>query len=348
MNVAGGGDLLRPVREFGLFANEEFWRDYGSRVEAIAARHQVACTQIVAPGGEERVREAELSRIEVATFNGYWEADPRFTRHFFGVLLRAPRLRWFHAPNAGVDHPVFARLLERGVSLSTSAGANARPVAETALAGMLALARGFPHWWRGQQQRQWAPLREARRDFCGQTVVIVGLGAIGQELARLLVPFGVHLVGVRRSRQSSPLVAQTLCYEELDSVLPRADWLVLCCPLSERTRHLVDRRRLGLLPRHACVVNVSRGAVMDEQALAERLALGELAGAYLDVFAEEPLPPNSPLWTLPNVILSPHDAAGAQGNRRRVSELFLENLERFLSGQPLRNLVPPKQPRQRD
>lgn len=330
---------MRATKDLGIFANEEFWRDYGTTVETILAAHGRRLCALSLPPGDQLLSAADLAVIELATFNGYWETDPHFTRRFFGVLLRSPSLRWFHAPNAGVDHPVFARLLDQGVELTTSAGANAAPVAETVLGGMLALARGFPHWWRAQQRREWSPIGERRRDFSGQTAVIVGLGPIGQHVARLLGAFGLRTIGVRSRKQPSSLVEKTVCYEELDSVLPGADWLILCCPLSDRTRHLIDRRRLALLPARAYLVNVSRGAVVDEQALVESLAAGRLAGAYLDVFCEEPLPASSPLWALPNVILSPHDAAGAEGNRQRVSKLFLENLERFLSNRPLLNRV---------
>lgn len=326
---------MEPI---GIFANVEFWRDYGNRAETILSSFGKRAVRLVLPE-DGPLPEPELGAIEIATFNGYWEVDERFTRRFFGVLLRAPRLAWFHAPNAGVDHPVFARLLERGVYLTTSAGANAQPVAHSVLGGMLALARGFPHWWQAQQRREWSKLGEQRPDLAGQTVVLVGLGAIGQEVARLLQPFGLTVIGVRQRLQPLPFVNEVVPYEEIDRVLPWAHWLVLCCPLTEKTQGLVSARRLALLPDGARLINVSRGAVVDEEALIAQLRSGKLAGAYLDVFCEEPLPPSSPLWSLPNVIISPHDAAGALGNRARVSELFLDNLERFLRGAPMRNLV---------
>lgn len=328
---------MKPI---GILANAEFWRDYGDRVDRLLASLGRRTTRLVLPD-EGHLGDHSLRAIEVATFNGYWEVDEGFTRRFFGVLLRARNLRWFHTPNAGVDHPVFAHLLSRGVQLTTSAGANAQPVAHSVLGAMLVLARGFLHWWQAQQRSEWSKLGEQRRDVAGQISVVVGLGRIGQEVARLLKPFGLTVIGVRQRQELMAFVDEVVTYEEMDRVLPRADWLVLCCPLTEKTRGLLDERRLSLLPPGARVINVSRGAVVDEEALIAQLRSGRLAGAYLDVFRDEPLPPSSPLWSLPNVLVSPHDAAGALGNRHRVSELFLDNLERFVRGAPLMNLVTP-------
>ena len=323
----------------GLFANREFLDTQGERVRALAMAYGYAVEFVVAPSGDERVEEPARSAITVATFNGYWEADPRFTRRFFGVLLRAPRLRWFHVPNAGVDHPAFQSLLERGVVLTTSAGANAVAVAHSVWAAVLAFARGMPHWLEAQRSKRWQPLGENRRDLKGQIMVIVGFGSIGREVARLARSCGLRVVAVRRQARAEEFVDECVPLEAIDSVLPRADWLVLTCPLTERTRGLIDAERLRCLPASAYVINVSRGAVLDEQALIAALRARRLAGAYLDVFVEEPLPESSPLWELDNVILSPHDAAGATGNRQRVNELFLENFERWLAGGELRNRV---------
>ncbi|GIW45194.1 MAG: hydroxyacid dehydrogenase [Candidatus Binatia bacterium] len=328
--------MAEPVT---LFANREFLQQYGERVRTACAAHGRELDTVVAPEAGQRLEDSRVGQITVATFNGYWEADAQFTRQFFGILLRAPQLQWLHVPNAGVDHPVFSMLLERGVVLTTSAGANAVPVAQSVMAAVLGFARGLPQWFDAKRRKRWQPLGEQRRDLAGQTMVIVGLGAIGQEVARLAKACGLRVVAVRTQCKPAPNADEVVSLEELDAVLPKADWLVLTCPLTERTRGLVGRARLDRLPRHAHVINVSRGAVLDENALVNALQQGTIAGAYLDVFAEEPLPVESPLWDLENVILSPHDAAGALGNRQRVSALFLENLERWLRGEELKNRV---------
>lgn len=330
---------MRVVSHIGLFANQEFLQTFGPRVRSVCGHHGIDVEFVPAPSSGEHLGAAQLDTITVATFNGYWEVDPTFTRRFFGVLLRAPRLTWFHVPNAGVDHPIFTALRERGVVLTTSAGANAAPVAHSVIAAVLAFARGLPQWLAAQREKKWHPLGEHRLDLQGQTMTVVGLGAIGREVARLAKVLGLRVVAVRSQPQPAPNTDEVVPLSAIDSLLPRTDWLVLTCPLTPQTQGLLNAARIRRLPVHAHVVNVSRGAVIDEAALIEALRERRLAGAYLDVFAEEPLPSDSPLWELPNVILSPHDAAGAVGNRHRVSELFLDNLERWLTGKPLRNLV---------
>ncbi len=266
-----------------------------------------------------------------------------FTRRFLGSLLHAPHLRWLHLPNAGVDDPVFGRFLERGVRLTTSSGATAEPIAHSAIAGLLALARGFPHWGAAQRRHEWAPLSRAGivpRDLRGQVMVVVGLGAIGTAIARLGQALGLHVIGVRRQPccPADP-VDEWHAPGALAAVLPRADWLVLACPLTDATRGLVDAAALACLPAHAHLINVARGQLVDEEALIAALRERRLAGAYLDVFATEPLPPESPLWDLPNVLVSPHDSSASDGNAARVSELFLRNLGHYAHGEALENEV---------
>ncbi|MCX8073912.1 MAG: D-2-hydroxyacid dehydrogenase [Candidatus Binatia bacterium] len=327
------------MESIGLFANREFFEAYGQQVRSLCDAAGREVRFVLPPSEGQRFDEASLQAITVATFNGYWEVDPQFTRRFFGVVSRAPRLQWFHVPNAGVDHPAFAAILQRGVVITTSAGANAAPVAHSVMAAVLSFARGLPQWLAAQRSKRWQRLGEQRADLNGQTMVIVGLGAIGREVARLAKAFGLRVIAVRTQAIAVPGADEVIALADIDRVLPRADWLVLTCPLTEQTRGLIDAARLERLPPHAHLVNVSRGAVVDEPALIEALRAQRLAGAYLDVFAEEPLPETSPLWELPNVLLSPHDAAGARGNRQRVSELFLDNLRRWLAGEELRNRV---------
>jgi len=264
------------------------------------------------------------------------------TQAFYDALRGAPSLRWVHVHSAGADRPVYVDLRARGVDISTSSGANAAVVAQTALAGLLALARRFPQLMRAQRAGTWAPLIGSGlpRDLAGQTAVIVGWGPIGRQLAASLQLLGLRIVVVRSSAAAAVADVETLAFEDIRRVLPRADWLLLACPLTERTRGLIDRAALALLPPGAHLVNVARGELLDEPALVEALAGGRLGGAFLDVFAQEPLPPDSPLWQLDNVIATPHSAGFSDGNEARVAALFIDNLGHWLAGGSLRNLVP--------
>jgi phosphoglycerate dehydrogenase-like enzyme len=263
------------------------------------------------------------------------------TQRMYDTLRAASGLRWVHIHSAGADRPVYQELIARGVQVSTSSGANAPVVAQTALLGLLALARQWPRLLQAQRQRRWSPLIETGlpRDLQGQTAVIVGWGPVGRELARLLRALGLQVVVVRRRAEAAAQGIRTVADTELRSVLPQADWLVLACPLTERTRGMVGAAELALLPAHCGLVNVARGEVVDEPALVEALRAQRLAGAYLDVFAQEPLPEDSPLWDLPNVIATPHSAGFSDGNEARVAGSFLENLGRFTRGEVLANLA---------
>jgi phosphoglycerate dehydrogenase-like enzyme len=263
------------------------------------------------------------------------------TQRFYDAMLGSPRLRWAHTHAAGADRAVFIALRERGVAVTTSSGANAGVVAQTALAGVLALARRFPQLMAAQRQRKWAPLigSGVPRDLAGQTATVVGWGPIGQQIGTVLLALGLHLVVVRQNAQAQVQGAHTVAFDDLLAVLPRTDWLVLACPLTARTRGLVDAGALALLPAGAHLINVARGEVVDEPALIEALRSGRLAGAYLDVFAHEPLPEDSPLWAMESVIATPHSAGFSDGNAERVFEFFLENLRRCRAQEALVNLV---------
>ena len=326
-----------------LLTTRRFLDRHADRLQAACTEAGLALDPVAVPEGDgARLEEAELARIEVAALMDPFEGNEGLARRFFGAVLRAPAVRWVHVPFAGVDHPVFVHLRERNIRLSTSSGATAEPIAHTAIGGVLALARGFPHWWAAQQRREWAPHRGARipDDLRGQTMVVLGMGAIGGHVARLARALGLYVIGVRRNPPTADdHVDEMHPPARLAELLPRADWLVIACPLTAETRGLVDDAALARLRPTAHLVNVARGQIVDEAALTAALAAGRLAGAYLDVFEEEPLPAGSPLWSLPNVIVSPHNSAASTGNAARVVEIFLRNLAHWGRDEPLENEV---------
>ncbi len=259
----------------------------------------------------------------------------------YRVLRRSPQLRWVHTHSAGADRPIYAELMARGVAVSTSSGANAEVVAQTALAGLLALSRKFPQLMAAQARREWAPLigGPLPPDLAGQTVVLLGWGPIAQRLQPVLALLGLQVVVVRRTAEPAGPGIETVPFTGLHRVLPRAQWLLLACPLTPQTQGLIDAQALDLLPRGAQLINVARGEVVVESALISALQSGHLGGAFLDVFENEPLPADSPLWGLPGVMVTPHSAGPAAGNAARTAAIFLDNLQRWAQGQPLRNRV---------
>jgi phosphoglycerate dehydrogenase-like enzyme len=311
----------------------------GDRIAAIGARHGVDLSVCLLPGDPDtRLSPAELEAIDAAFFSG--DIYPERSRAFFAAVQGAPNLRWLHTFNAGTDNAVFIRIREAGARLTTSSGSTAVPIAQTVITGLLMLARRFPAWLQAQHDNEWRPQRSVPPDLAGQVLVVVGLGAIGLEIARLGRSLGLHVVGVRRSPARGDEPVDELAHPDaLDSLLARADWLALAAPLTPETYHIIDRRRLALLPPGAHVLNVGRGALIEEPALIEALRGGAIAGAYLDVFEEEPLPATSPLWDIPNVIVTPHNSSISQGNEARTWEFFLHNLDAWLGGEPMRNEV---------
>jgi phosphoglycerate dehydrogenase-like enzyme len=289
---------------------------------------------------EERLVEADCQRVEAAFFSP--DVFPDFSRQFFSAARKSARLKWLHVFNVGVDHPIYAEMLERGVRLTTSSGSTAVPSAHTAIAALLMLARNFPSWIDAQRNRVWRPMQgnEVPADLSGQTALILGLGHIGREVARMAKALGLYIVGTRRTlRAVDNPVDELHAPDKVAHLLPRAQWLIIACPLTDETRGLIDAEAIARLPRGARIINIARGEIIQEPALIAALASGHLAGAYLDVFQQEPLPPDSPLWAMPNVLITPHNSGAAAGNDRRVFEIFRENLGRWMRGEALLNEV---------
>lgn len=276
-------------------------------------------------GDPQWTRTGELERLiaRAEILYGFPQEKPA---QLAWAVRHAPGLRFVQCAFAGAGQQVAAADLTADeldrIVFTSSSGVHVTPLAEWSLFGILAFRKGLPQLQRDQRAKHWAPHFPVD-ELKGATVLVVGLGAIGREVARLAEAFGMRVLSVRRNEG------------DLDELLPQADAVVVTLPLTRETRGLLDRRRVGLMKPGAVFVNVGRGAVADEDALAEALRAGTLRGAALDVFSEEPLPESSPFWELENVIVSPHTAALSSRENERIVEHFCENLRRYLAGEPL-------------
>ena len=256
----------------------------------------------------------------------------------------APNVRWVQATSAGIGQLVrrlgYDRRMPNTV-FTTSSGVHGRPLADFCLLAMLAFAKGLPRMIDDQRRHHWE--RFAGRELGGRTVGIIGVGSIGAEVARLARALDMVVVGVKRTTAgidpSSLHLSELHAPAALHVVLARSEFLVLITPHTDETERMIGARELALLPAGAVVINIGRGALMDEQALISVLASGHLGGAALDVFATEPLPADSPLWDMGNVLISPHSASTSDGENARITDLFCDNLRRFLAREPLRNVL---------
>lgn len=259
-------------------------------------------------------------------------------RAFVGELFKAPRLQWVQSAAAGFDHPLFAGLVSRGVKLSTS-HVHSEPIADYVLAGVLDHFQRGPDRRADQTNRVWRT--PTFREINASRWLIIGFGSIGQAVARRARAFGAEVVGVRRNPVADALADRVVSLEALQTELGRADVVVLCAPLNSRTRHMADARFFSAMTPGAVLVNVGRGALVHEADLLAALDRGVPAHAVLDVFETEPLPPESPFWAHARVSLTAHTASETDAVDVRNATLFLDNLDRYLTGKPLVNLVEP-------
>jgi phosphoglycerate dehydrogenase-like enzyme len=288
--------------------------------------------------------------------SGLSQAEVLFMRAFPFDLGRAPRLRWVQFASAGVNRLLSHPIMRSNVVLTTTSGIHATPVAEYVLATTLAFFRHFPRMWEMQRRKQWPAdmWHCGGEELRGKTVGIVGYGSIGQEVARLCNAVGMGIVATKRQLKQErdnkhsgtglgdpggALVDGWFPRADLHSMLSECDVLVLCVPLTAETKGMIGEAELRAMKPDAYLVNVSRGAVLDERALVQALKEGWIAGAGLDAFTVEPLPEDSALWELENVIITPHMCALTPQLRERGIEVFCENLRRYLSEEPLLNVV---------
>jgi phosphoglycerate dehydrogenase-like enzyme len=273
--------------------------------------------------------EARIPEADVVLVSGLWRND---------LLTRAPKLRFIQSISAGVDQYDKEALKTAGVRLASAQGVNARAVSEHALSLILAMARQLHLCRDNQHRRHWrgmiGDLAQREDELGGKTLLIVGLGRIGGRLAQLAKAFDMTVIGTRRDVSAGKGAADEVVTEgRLLDVLPRADFVALTCPLTPQTEGLIDARALNAMKRSAFLVNVARGRCVDEPALVAALKGGAIAGAALDCTAEEPLPEASPLWTMPNVFITPHTAGETRRYEDNVLDLLQENLDRLWRGE---------------
>lgn len=279
---------------------------------------------------DQRRWEDLLARAEVA-FDFDWQ-DPA------ALPQRAPNLKWIQATSAGIGAFMRRTGLDRsGIIATTAGGVHAVPLAEFALTGALFVVKGLPYLQRQQREHRFE--RYTTRQLAGMRVTVVGVGGMGSNVVRTFDAIGARVTAVGRvgGRYELPQGVELSDVDRLDEVLPTTDVLVLCTALTPETENLISADRIAMLPTHAAVVNISRGQVVDEDALIDALRAGRLGGAALDVFREEPLPADSPLWDLENVLISPHSASTVEGENATLTALFIENLARYRAGEPLLN-----------
>jgi phosphoglycerate dehydrogenase-like enzyme len=263
-------------------------------------------------------------------------------------LAHAQRLRWVHTSAVAVETMCLPQLFARGIAVSNTRGVQAVPIAEHVMAVALALAKQIPFVLDNQRRGRWA-----QNEFMGErlpwllsgrTLGLIGVGTIGSEIAKRAGAFGMRVIALRRRPAYGTIghVERVYGVEDLDEFLGQCHVLAICAPLTPETQSMMSAARFARLPKGAIVINVGRAKIIDTEALVDALHSGHLAGASLDVFPQEPLPPEHPLWKAPNVILTPHTSGFRRGHWDEVVELFGDNLERWLKGEPLKFRVEPE------
>lgn len=288
----------------------------------------------------ERVNDVDVAAgFDDATLDRHIaDADALLAWKFpLAALERARALRWIQLSSAGAEQLLPARERLGGIVVTNTRGIHVDLMADYAFAAMVALNMHFPKFFADQQTAKWE--QRLSVPVAGRTLGVIGAGAIGGEIARRGAAFGMHVLAVKRTPAPVHGAAEVVAPDQLHDVLGRSDFVVLVVPQTAATRGMIAEPALRAMKRTAYLINIARGSVVDEAALARALREQWIAGAALDVFEREPLPSDSPFWSLPNVIVTPHVAGEPADYARRVAEVFVENLLRQRRGEPFRNVV---------
>ncbi|HEY2883310.1 MAG TPA: NAD(P)-dependent oxidoreductase, partial [Pirellulales bacterium] len=253
-------------------------------------------------------------------------------------IVRQGRLKWIQSSAAGLDHLLVPSVVASEIVVTSASGVLSNQVAEHTIALLTGLLRGLPTFFRAQQKKEY--VRRPTRDLHHMTVGIVGFGGVGRRLAELLAPYKTKILATDLFPvDKPPHVAELWPVDRLDDLLSAADVLIMCVPLTDTTKWMINAKTLAKLKQGAVVANMARGKLVVENDLVAALESGHLFGAVMDVNAEEPLSPASKLWDLPNVMLTPHVAGQSKWRIDNMTDFFCDNLQRYFTGQPLRNLV---------
>jgi phosphoglycerate dehydrogenase-like enzyme len=301
----------------------------------------------------EKIRDAAPGAEIAAMSPAGWQGDPDGAELAYisvdslvdgsiRLLVEAlPKLslKWVHTFSIGLDDPAYRRIVDQGIPLTNGVGTQSQPIAQHVLLMMLHHVKGMANWERNKPLHRWE--RTPSDELTGKTVCLLGLGGIGAEVAKIAKVLGMRVIGLRRSPDPVPNVDEILPQDAVGELCARADFLVICAPLTRQTKGMVGPDELARMKPSAYIINVARGPLIQEPALIAVLTEGRIAGAALDVFDQEPLPADHPLWDLPNVVITPHQAPSSPMHLVRGTELFIENLRRYIRGEPLMNVVNP-------
>ena len=317
-----------------IIASAHVTREYGARI-----READPGARFIVPALRDGKVEwdGDPSGADVCCFSEDFWQDLEMRQVAIPVIFRLEGLRWFHTFSAGVDSPVFQAMIDRGTFLTNSSGASAPSIAQYVLAMMLYRSKRIGELVDQQRRGEWTQLRGS--DLTGKTAGIIGTGAIGGEVARLAKAFGMRTIGARRSDRPARWCDEMVPYKRLGPLLKQSDFVVIACPLTKETDGLIGEKQLRAMKPDATLINVARGRIVDEPQLVRALEEGWIAGACLDVFTWEPLPETSPLWRMPNVVVTPHNSGISPLNMERAMTMFIDNLSRLVAGKPLKRRV---------
>jgi D-2-hydroxyacid dehydrogenase (NADP+) len=312
-----------------LLVSDNVWARHGDAIRSISP----GVTPIIYEGNDVLPDEIIPTINTVFYSSDLW---PERSRGFVLSILKATSVKWMHTFSAGVDSPFFVQLMERGIRLTNSSGATASPIAQTTVLYMLALSRNVRAWFQHQEKHEWT--RHEFAELEGARLAVIGMGPIGIEIARLGVALNMNVEAIRRTPTGTE-PCSTFSFDQLSRVLGHADWVAVALPLTDNTRQIFNAETFAIMKPGAHFINVGRGELVDEEALIAALRSEHLAGAALDVFATEPLSPDSPLWDMDNVIITPHSSSASAQSGLRSEDLFLKNLARYVAGEPMLNEV---------
>lgn len=308
--------------------------EHHAQIEAVSPR--IELIHSCAPDIEHGEGDFEAAEVLLVESCGRKRFGHELPYEAFRLLI-SPSLRWLQSCSSGVGHILELELIPEIVSITNASGVHARALGESVMAAILLHAKRLVERIDNQRIRAWTELHCT--ELTGKTMCVIGTGNIGTQAARLASAFGMETIGIRRSPRPAGHFSEVHGREQLEAVLGRSDYVVIACPLTPETLGMIGARELAAMKAGAYFINIARGKVADETALAQALQRNHLSGAFLDAFAVEPLPPEHSLWTTPGVTVTPHDSHSSPLIGDNIVALFCENLRRYVAGSPLVNVI---------